>query len=52
MPIAAILASAVHQPFDFALGQIASFNCQVYGVWSGFLGSRFHRNKTVLPTVE
>jgi len=45
MPIAAMLAGVVHQPLDFALGEIASLDCQVYDVWSAFLGCRFHANK-------
>src|SRR5215467_4364990 len=46
MPVAAILASAVHQSLDLALGEIAPLDCQVYDVWSALLGSRFHRDKT------
>jgi len=52
MPVAAMLAGAVDQPLDLALGEIASFNCQVYDVWSAFLGCRFHRGKTFLLAVE
>ena len=52
MPVTAMLAGVVHQPLDFALGEIASFNCQVYDVWSALLGSRFHRGKTFLLDVE
>src|SRR5262245_30331269 len=52
MPIAAMLARVVPQPLDFALGEIVSFNCQVYDVWSALLGSRFHRGKTFLLDVE
>src|SRR5262249_47665658 len=48
MPIAAVLARAVHQPLDLALGEIASFNCQVYDVWSALLGCRFHADKHCL----
>jgi hypothetical protein len=32
MPVAAVLACAVHQPLDVALGEIAPFDCQVFGV--------------------
>ena len=46
MPIAAMLSGAVHQPLDLVLSEVASFNCQVYDVWSALLGSRFHRDKT------
>src|SRR5215831_17830483 len=52
MPIAAMLSGIVYQPLDFALGEIASFNCQVYDVWSALLGSRFHRGKTFLIDLE
>src|SRR5947207_9241775 len=48
MPVAAMLAGAVHQPLDLALGEIASFNCQVYDVWCALLGSRFHGDKLCL----
>ena len=33
MPIAAVLARAVHQAVDLALGEIASLDCQVYDAW-------------------
>src|SRR5499427_6021333 len=52
MPIAAVLARAVHQALDLALGEIASLDCQVYGGWSAVLGSRFHRGKTLILDVE
>src|SRR6516164_68301 len=52
MPVAAMLAGVVHQPLDLALGEVASFNCQVYDVWRALLGSRFHRGKTFLLDVE
>ena len=32
-PVATMLASAVHQPLDLTLGEIASLDCQVYDVW-------------------
>src|SRR5262249_34306310 len=48
MPIAAVLARAVHQPLDLALGEIASLDCQVYGGWSAVLGCRFHAGKLCL----
>jgi len=52
MPIAAMLAGAVHQPVDLALGEIAPLDCQVYDAWGAFLGCRFHRGKTFLLDVE
>src|SRR5262249_18903702 len=48
MPIAAVLARAVHQPVDLALGEIASLDCQVYDAWCAFLGCRFHAGKLCL----
>src|SRR5262249_28421221 len=45
IPVAAMLACAVHQPLDLALGEVGSFNCQVYDGWCAFLGPRFHRDK-------
>src|SRR5262249_54727537 len=48
MAVATILASAVHQPLDRALGEIASLDCQVYDGWSAFLGCRFHADKPCL----
>src|SRR6516164_4936495 len=48
MPIAAVLARAVHQPVDLALGEIASLDCQVYDAWCAFLGCRFHADKLCL----
>jgi hypothetical protein len=50
MPVAAMLSSAVHQLLDLALGEIASFDCQIYDAWCAFFGCRFHRNKT--PILE
>src|SRR6516162_2911341 len=52
MPVTAMLAGAVHQPLDLALGEIAPSNCQIYDVWCAFPGSRFHRGKTSLLDVE
>jgi len=53
MPIAAVLARAVHQALDLALGEIASLDCQVYDAWCAFLGCRFHADKPCLrlPTI-
>src|SRR4029450_13176265 len=48
MPVAAMLACAVHQPLDLALGEIASLDCQVYDGWSAFPGCRFHADKPCL----
>src|SRR5262245_48031779 len=50
MPIPAMLAGAVHQPVDLALGEMAPLDCQVYDAWCSFFGSRFHRNKA--PILE
>src|SRR5262245_446469 len=52
MPRAAMQSRVAHRPLDFALGEIVSFNCQVYDFWSALLGSRFHRGKTFLLDVE
>jgi hypothetical protein len=46
MAVAAMLAGAVHQALDLALGEVAPLDCQVYDAWGAFLGCRFHRNKT------
>jgi hypothetical protein len=53
MPVAAVLARAVHQALDLALGEIAPFNCQVYDTWCASLGCRFHaaNHACGLPTV-
>src|SRR6516164_1641760 len=48
MPIAAVLARAVHQPLDLALGEVAPLDCQVYDAWGPFLGCRFHAGKPCL----
>ena len=52
MPVAAMLAGAVHQPLDLALGEVAPLDCQVYDPWGAFLGCRFHRGKTFLLAAE
>src|SRR6516225_5490388 len=52
MPVAAMLAGAVHQPLDLALGEIASLDCQVYGVRRAFLGCRFHADKLCLRVAD
>src|ERR1700745_3659037 len=49
MPIATMLPSAVHQPLDLALGEVAPLDCQVYDAWGAFLGYRFHADKLSLP---
>ena len=41
-----------HQPLDLTFGEIASFNCQVYGVWRAFLGCRFHADKLCLRVAD
>jgi hypothetical protein len=48
MPVATVLASAVHQALDLALGEIASLDCQVYDAWATFPGCRFHADKPFL----
>src|SRR5262245_10932870 len=48
MPVATMLASAVHQPLDLALGEVAPLDCQVYDAWGAFLGYRFHADKLCL----
>ena len=48
MPVAAMLAGAVHQPVDLALGEVAPLDCQVYDAWAAFLGCRFHADKRCL----
>src|SRR5262249_54684887 len=45
MPIAAVLARAVHQALDLALGEVAALDCQVYDAWCVFFGCRFHADK-------
>src|SRR6516164_9253844 len=45
MAVAAMLAGAVHQPLDLALGEVAPLDCQVYDAWGAFLGCRFHADK-------
>src|SRR6516165_8616176 len=52
MPIAAVLARAVHQSLDLAFGEVAPLDCQVYDAWGAFLGSRFHRGETLLLHIE
>src|SRR6516164_929153 len=48
MPVATMLASAVHQPLDLTLGEIALLDCQVYDAWCAFFGCRFHADKLSL----
>src|SRR5262245_38192380 len=45
MAVAAMLAGAVHQALDLALGRVAALDCQVYDAWCAFLGCRFHADK-------
>src|SRR5262249_34887645 len=52
MPIAAMLSGAVHQAPDLALGEIVSFNCQVYDAWCAFSGCRFHADKLCLRVAD
>jgi len=48
MPVATMLPSTVHQPVNLALGEVASFNCQIDDGWWAFLGCRFHADKPYL----
>jgi len=52
MPVAAMLAGAVHQPLDLALGEVAPLDCQVYDAWCAFLGCRFHADKLCLRVAD
>src|SRR5262249_28232546 len=48
MPVAAMLACAIHQPLDLAFGEVSPLDCQVYDAWGAFLGCRFHADKLCL----
>src|SRR5262249_8287718 len=48
MAVPAMLAGAVHEPLDLALGEVAPLDCQVYDAWCAFLGCRFHADKPCL----
>src|SRR5262245_37030420 len=48
MAVAAMLAGAVHQALDLALGEVAALDCQVYDAWGAFPGYRFHADKASL----
>ena len=48
MPVAAMLAGAVHQALDLALGEVEPLDCQAYDVWCAFPGCRFHADKPCL----
>src|SRR5262249_36163552 len=48
MAVPAMLAGAVHEPLDLALGEVAPLDCQVYDAWGPFLGCRFHAGKPCL----
>ena len=52
MPIAAMLAGAVYQALDLALGEIASLDCQVYDAWCVFFECRFHADKLCLRVAD
>src|SRR5215831_7441685 len=52
MAVAAVLARAVHQPVDLALGEIASLDCQVYDAWCVFFECRFHADKLCLRVAD
>src|SRR5262249_37267474 len=43
MPVAAMLAGAVHQPLDLPLSEVASLNCQIYDACARFLEADFMR---------
>ena len=45
MAVAAMLAGAVYQPVDLALGEVAPLDCQIYDAWCAFFGCRFHAEK-------
>src|SRR5262245_10823913 len=47
-PSLASLKPQINQPLDLALGEIPSFNCQVYDAWRAFPGCRFHADKPCL----
>jgi hypothetical protein len=47
-----MLAGAVHQALDLALGEIASLDCQVYDAWSVFFECRFHADKLCLRVAD
>src|SRR5262249_43074544 len=40
-----MLAGAVPERLDLALGEVAPLDCQVYDGWCAFLGCRFHTDK-------
>jgi len=44
-----MLAGAVHQPVDLALGEVVPLDCQVYDAWCALFGCRFHADKPCLP---
>src|SRR5215813_12547253 len=48
MAVTDMLAGAVHQALDLALGEVAPLDCQVYDAWCAFLGCRFHADKPCL----
>ena len=52
MAVATILAGAVHQPLDLALGEVAPPDCQVYDAWCAFFGCRFHADKLCLRVAD
>src|SRR4029077_11210868 len=44
MPVAAVLAGIVHEPFDLAAGQVFP-NCTVYSVWRAGIPSLIRHRK-------
>src|SRR5262249_37107110 len=52
MPVAAVLARAVHQALDLALGEVVPLDCQVYDAWRAFCGCRFHADKLCLRVAD
>ena len=45
MAVPTMLAGAVHEPLDLALGEVGPLDCQVYDAWCAFFGCRFHADK-------
>src|SRR5262249_46536113 len=48
MPVAAMLAGAVHQSLHLPPREISPPGCQVFNVWCAFSGCRFHADKPCL----
>ena len=52
MAVPTMLAGAVHEPLDLALGEVAPLDCQVYDAWGAFLGCRFHADNLCLRVAD